>query len=178
MKKVNCLLASATLALAGAGMMNSAVAADGTITFTGRITSQTCTINDGRPDFSVLLPTVSVQTLNASGTTAGRTPFRINLTNCDEDLEEVAVYFEPGANTSLYDNRLINTGTATNVELQLLNDNLTPLKLSEGVDAQGVKFIPVKNRAATLTYFAEYYAIGSTGAGTVESSTQYTVVYP
>lgn len=178
MKKFNHLWKFVVLSLAGSVMMHSAVAADGTITFTGRITSQTCTINDGRPDFSVLLPTVSVQTLNASGTTAGRTPFRISLTECDEDLEEVAVYFEPGANTSLYDNRLINTGTATNVELQLLNDNLSPLKLSEGVDAQGVKFVPVNNRAAVLTYFAEYYAIGATGAGTVESSTQYTVVYP
>lgn len=178
MKKFKYCLANTALGLAAVVVACPAIAADGTITFTGRITSQTCTINDGRPDFAVILPTVSVQTLNASGTTAGRTPFRISLTDCDEDLNEVAVYFEPGANTSLNDNKLLNTGSATNVELQLLNDNLTPLKLSEGVQEQGVKFVPVNNGSAVLTYFAEYYAIGATGAGSVDSNTQYTVVYP
>lgn len=75
-------------------------------------------------------------------------------------------------------NRLINLGTAQNVELQILNDDLAPVKLNEGVDAQDVKFVPVKNRGAVLTYFTQYYAEGTPDAGSVESNTQYTVIYP
>ncbi len=165
-------------ALMAVSFHTCAMAEGGTITYTGMITSQTCTINDGSPDFSVKLPTIAVETLMKSGETSGRTPFRIRLSNCDEDLEGVGVFFEPGANTSHKNNRLINLGTAQNVELQILNDDLAPVKLNEGVDAQDVKFVPVKNRGAVLTYFTQYYAEGTPDAGSVESNTQYTVIYP
>lgn len=77
-------------ALMAVSFHTCAMAEGGTITYTGMITSQTCTINDGSPDFSVKLPTIAVETLMKSGETSGRTPFRIRLSNCDEDLEGVA----------------------------------------------------------------------------------------
>ncbi|PRE84487.1 fimbrial protein, partial [Burkholderia gladioli] len=58
-------------------------AADGTITFMGNVTAQTCTINgngSGSKNFTVTLPTVSASSLATAGATAGATPFNIALT--------------------------------------------------------------------------------------------------
>ena len=70
MHKINII---AALMLAAAPL--AANAADGTITFNGKVTDKTCTISTpGGKDFSVNLPTVSKNTLAAAGNVAGRTP--------------------------------------------------------------------------------------------------------
>ena len=72
------------LILAGTAMgAQVASAADGTITFNGDITAQTCTIDgagSGANDFLVTLPTVSTSALAADGVSAGRKTFSIALT--------------------------------------------------------------------------------------------------
>jgi major type 1 subunit fimbrin (pilin) len=70
------------LASAVAVLSAPALAVDGTITFNGLVTDQTCEITTpAGKDFTVTLPTVSASTLNAAAQTAGRTPFSINLSN-------------------------------------------------------------------------------------------------
>lgn len=179
MKKVHQVLTKSALILSLGFIAGTAFAADGEITFVGKITSATCKINNGQPDFQVTLPTVSVQTLNSAGKTAGRTPFNISLSECDEGLKQVSVYFEPGSYTSMADNRLINSiNPNSNVEIQLMNSNLSVIKLSEGVTGQSSQVVPVQNGNASLTYFAEYYATGAAEAGAVQSATEYTIIYP
>ncbi|MEX6004593.1 fimbrial protein [Providencia vermicola] len=73
----------------------SALAADGTITFNGEITSTTCDVTTGNGgDFTVTLPTVSTTALNAAGATAGNTSFTIDLANCSVSGVDVAANFE------------------------------------------------------------------------------------
>mgnify|MGYP003582572685 CR=1 FL=1 len=165
--------------------LSSAYAADGTITINGQVTDQTCTITTpAGKDFTVTLPTVSKSTLNASGKTAGRTPFEIQLSNCS--VGSVATYFEPGVAVDLGTGRLKNQSTsnpaATGVQVQLLGDNaeFLPIKGISPGSAQSNsqwKTITTAGEGATLNYFAEYYATGAATAGEVKTLVEYTLMY-
>lgn len=168
MKKI--ILAASALALGSV----AAHAADGTITINGQVTDQTCTINGGTEDITVTLPTVGTSTLAAAGQTAGRTPFTISLTQCAAG--HVATYFEPGANTNA-DGYLNNTGSATNVQVQLLGDNNEVIKVLAGAVQPNSQVVTVDGDSADLNYYAQYYATGEAGAGDVATSVQYTIVY-
>lgn len=156
-----------------------AFAADGTISFTGQIQASTCTINGGTPgssSFSVTLPTVTAPALSAAGQTAGTTPFQIALTSCPTTLS-AHTFFEPGPNTDMTTGRLKNTGTATAVQVGLLNDDLTQIDVSKADGSQNSASAALTSGSATLKYRAQYYATGVAGAGSVTSSVAYTIVY-
>lgn len=176
-----------------AAMSPAAFAADGTITFNGRVSAQTCTIsgNGGGRNFTVTLPPVSSSTLATANNVAGRTPFNIRLTACTPNTGNVAVYFEPGATVDLGTGRLINTvvtapasGTtpavtaATNVQIGLLNANLTNIAVGSAFASQRTQQVAIASGAATLQYFAQYVATGAATAGTLSTSVMYSVVYP
>ena len=179
MKKIaNYLVRLSALALA-LGAANFAMASDGEVLFSGNISAPTCKVDVGGSNLVVTLPTVSVQTLNAPGKTAGRTPFNISLSGCEASMDMVAIFFEPGKNTSQSDNRLINSLNPNgNVQLQLLNKDMTVIKLGNDKNGQGAQSVPVVQGRANLEYFVEYYATGNASAGAVSSSTEFLVVYP
>lgn len=183
MKMNKTAIALAVFGLTGAG---SALAADGTITFNGKITDQTCEITTpGGKDFTVTLPTVSAQTLAAAGEVAGRTPFAINLSNCSAG--QVATYFEPGPTVDYNTGRLNNqidaaSNGATNVQIQLLGENngFLPVLAAGANGAQtNSQWVTVANEGdgADLNYYAEYYATAAAGAGDVSTNVQYTIIY-
>ncbi|RTQ87500.1 MULTISPECIES: fimbrial protein [Stenotrophomonas] len=171
----------AVLMLAAAPM--AANAADGTITFTGKVTDKTCTIaTTGGKDFEVKLPTVSKSNLDATGAVAGRTPFSINLTQCAPG--KVATYFEPGTTVDFSSGRLNIGGganAATNVQVQLLGSNsqFLPIKAAGSGQAQeNSQWADVgSDGSANLGYYAEYYATDAATAGDVNTSVKYTIVY-
>ena len=174
------LIAIPLLALA----TSTAFAADGTITINGQVTDKTCTVNaGGNKDFTVTLPTVSKQVLAVAGDTAGRTPFTINLTGCS--VGKVATYFEPGATVDFNTGRLNNaSGTAKNVQVQLLGSDNTAIKVLAG-SGSGLDFAQTNSQwvdvvaggAADLNYYAEYYATGASEAGSVATTVKYTIIY-
>lgn len=154
-------------------------AADGAIRFMGQITSQTCTISgngDGK-NFTVALPPVSASALVTGGTTTGRTPFNIALSNCSPNSGNVSTYFEPGASVNTTSGRLINvSGTAGNVEVGLLYGDGSAITLGRAHD--GLNAVPLVSGAATFRYQAEYVATGSGSvAGTVNTNVLYSIVY-
>ncbi|MEN5208597.1 fimbrial protein [Stenotrophomonas terrae] len=178
MRNVNIM---AVLVLAAVPLIASA--ADGTITFNGEITDKTCTVSTPQGnDFTVTLPTVGASALAASGQVAGRTPFSINLTQCDAG--NVAAYFEPGATIDASSGRLNNTAAAnpaTNVQLQLLgstNDVLPVTAAGAGQVQAGSQWVTVAaDGSANLNYAVEYYAQGVATPGEVTSSVKYTIIY-
>lgn len=173
MKKI--ILATSAIILGSA----AAHAADGTVTITGKITDKTCSIDAKSKDLTVALPTVSVTSLAASGQTAGRTPFTINLTGCSEG--KVATYFEPGDTVDFSSGRLNTTGGATNVQVQLLGDNnqvIPVLAKTAGTQLNSQEVSVSAGGSAALNYYAEYYAKDKTTAGDVKTSVKYTIVYP
>lgn len=184
MKKTSFLPALATVAAVAGSLLiaPAAHAYDGQITFNGEITSMTCTINAGTPDFTVTLPTVSTTALNAAGVTAGRTPFAIALTNCAPTTaaNAVSTYFEPGATVNPNSNQLYTTGGATNVELRLLNaDDYSKILAGAAQGSQNSHTFSIDATGnATMNYFVEYVAVGGAAtAGMANSNIYYTVAY-
>ncbi|MCL7715580.1 fimbrial protein [Stenotrophomonas mori] len=178
MHKINVM---AAVMLAAAPLVASA--ADGTITFNGKVTDKTCTISTpGGKDFAVNLPTVSQSALATAGAVAGRTPFAINLSQCSAG--KVATYFEPGQTVDFNTGRLLNQASAdaaTNVQLQLLgsNNQFLPIKGAGADLAQSnSQWVTVgDDGSADLDYYAEYYATAAATPGDVTSSVKYTIIY-
>jgi len=172
MKKI--LLASSLIVLG----MSSAFAADGTITINGLVTDNTCVVTTPEGgDLTVTLPTVSQTSLATAGTTAGRTPFTLGLSNCEVG-DVVGTYFEPGATVDFATGLLNNAGDAKNVKVQLVGANNSPIRVLAGPQTNS-QFVSVANAdgSADLNYYAEYYATGAAEAGTVNTSVQYTIIY-
>ncbi len=177
MKKL--LLAAAVVALAPM----SAMAADGTITINGQVNSSTCQINGstGPGNITVTLPTVTTHALAALNQTAGTKPFSIALTGCPTGPGNTTAtaYFEPGPNVDTATGYLKNNGAATNVQVQLLNGDLDPIKLNMPQASQNSKAVTLTSGAGTLNYYAQYIATAAAGAtaGSVATSVTYTMLY-
>ncbi|MWL86411.1 MULTISPECIES: fimbrial protein [unclassified Cupriavidus] len=187
----------ATLFAAAASLATiapQAFAADGTITFTGAVSAQTCTVAGpgGNTDFSVTLPTVRAAALSADGDTAGRTPFNVQFTGCNPTTGNVAVYFEPSASMDVATGRLRNmfqtvpatettpaVNPAGNVQIGVLNADLSQIMMGSAFGTQNSQTVPLAAGAATLRYFAQYVATGGgASAGQISSTATYSVVYP
>ncbi|MCY1415068.1 Major fimbrial subunit SMF-1 [compost metagenome] len=168
--------------IAGAALGSQGVfAADGTINFKGNVLAQTCTINGGNASFDVTLPDVSASTLAVAGNVAGNTPFTIELTNCTPAAGNVHTFFEAGSTTNLATGNLMLTDAvpASNVEIQLLNGaDQSEIKAGFADAAQNSTAVALNSGSATLSYSAQYIAVGG-GAipGPANSSVQYSIAY-
>lgn len=173
------LLTSALIAaFAVAAIAPAAHAADGTINITGTINSSTCKINgvNSPATVAVTLPTVSTTALNAAGSVAGRTAFNLALSGCGA-LAKATTFFEPGP-TVMADGNLKNaTGTATGVEVQLLNNDFSAIALNGSASAQNSQQVNLTGGAGTLNYYAQYFATAAAGAGSVSTSVQFSMIY-
>lgn len=175
----------ACAAILSATFAGAAMAYDGTITFSGKIVTQTCTVNTNDKNLTVILPTVSTTTLKDQSATAGLTPFSIHLTGCtasQNGAQNVKAYFEPSSNIDVNTHNLINTAVqskADNVQIQLLNSNGTStILLGEGEGGQDVQTETIgSDGSATLRYMAQYYATGKSTAGDVKATVNYTIAY-
>ncbi|KLG05261.1 F17 fimbrial protein [Enterobacter cloacae subsp. cloacae] len=168
-------------ALAMATVSTSVLAAtQGTVTFNGELIAETCEIAADSVDRQVQLPTISIQTLNAAGTTAGSKGFDLNVENCPTGITQVAAHFEAigstGADTATGNltNQYAGAETAaTNVQVRLYNSDENQLKLGEtGAPAT------VSDGKATMRYYGGYYATAATTAGLVYAQAAYTLAYP
>lgn len=172
-------LLSAAL-IAGLGIAfapGAANAVDGTITINGAVTGSTCTVAvNGTAANTVTLPTVSTSALNASGTTAGQTPFSIALSGCSAGITKAATYFEAGPNVTAA-GRLKNTGTASNVDVQLVYSDNSAVAVGQPAPTSGAGSVAVAGGAATMNYYARYYATGVATAGNVSSTVQFSMIY-
>ncbi|HDR9756252.1 TPA: fimbrial protein [Burkholderia cepacia] len=177
-------LITAVLFVAAATASQIASAADGTITFNGSVTAQTCTINgngSGSNNFNVPLQSVSTSALATAGQYANRTPFNIALTACTPASGNVHTYFEPGPTVdTATGNLILAAGGATNVEIQLLNGDGTysPIRIGAADASQNSKSVAISSTGtATLNYYAQYFATGAATAGAATSSVMYSLVY-
>jgi major type 1 subunit fimbrin (pilin) len=183
MKKT--LLSAALIAGFGVAAIapQAARATDGTITFNGKVLSSTCTVSNASGGVvTVTLPDVVKTAFTTSGSTAGLTPFSLNLTGCPTTPSGVVVgaTFTGNSNIDGTTGAIQNPTTAgySNVEVQMTNAsgstpfnlNTTPNPVSTSIDGSG---------NATLSYAARYYQPTSTAitAGTVNTSVTFTLTY-
>jgi len=164
----------------GMAISTSAFAVDGTIDFQGQITDTTCAVavNSGTNNGTVTLPTIAASALPAVASTAGATPFTISLTGCTGTaLNTASTLFENGANVDAAAGRLNSTGTASGVQIELLNAAQAPLHVG-AAGLQGDTPADISSGSATMNYFARYYASGaSVTPGSVVSRVDYTIQY-
>lgn len=175
----------AALSVSAFSAFSTAHASNGTINFTGKVSDVTCTVENGTSgDFTVALSTVSKNQLAASGATAGRVPFDIQVTGCGAEGGNISAYFESGPNVNLETGNLVNTAAsgANNVEIQITNSQGEAIAIkaaaagADGAQANA-EWIPLTGGSATINYGAQYYATGAATAGEVIASVQYTMIY-
>ncbi|RQH04730.1 fimbrial protein [Paraburkholderia dinghuensis] len=171
------------LVLALAAVPAFAFAAPNTINFQGEVTDQTCQVsvngNPGNP--TVLLPTVPATALSGAGSTAGQTTFTVAVSDCMAPVSTTqAINTVFVGNLVTTAGNLGNTGTATNVALQLLDPaGGAPFDLTAagGVYAPGLE-LQADETAAAHDFAVQYISeTGAATAGTVLGSVQYSVSY-
>lgn len=171
-----------------------AVQASNTIEFVGEITDSTCdVVLEGASSTTVTLPTVSKTALPNLDSTAGRTMFALQASNCTltNGKTKVAAFFN--ANTtegtdinnvdqaSGYLNNLATASPAQNVKLRLI-DGTSGSVIKVGytdqmTSTQGVTVDGSGN--ARIPYAVEYISTAPTGvsAGAVRSVVVYDLMY-
>ncbi|MFC3814311.1 fimbrial protein [Lysobacter sp. GCM10012299] len=181
--KTNLLKAMTISAIALASQ--SAFASDGTINFSGELTTQTCSINgtaaDGARSFTVTLPAASQSNLTTVGATSTETAFQIALTSCTPASGTVRTRFESGANVDSTSGELLTTGAGSSagLRIQLLNQDRTVIVVGAADVAQNSAQGTIASGAATLNYIARYHRISATplAVGAVTSSVTYSMAY-
>jgi major type 1 subunit fimbrin (pilin) len=180
-------------------------ASDGTITFTGAVTANTCAVDvngAGAANATVHLPTVSTAALTnaaaagpvAAKTTAAGTFFNIAVSACTATpLNDfgggapttVAIYFEAGPNVDQVTGGLINA-TGSNVEVNLYNASAASIVTSQIMPgtATGQPATQLMSAGGTQWFYAGYSTLGHNGlagaaatAGAVSTSVTYSLVY-
>ena len=175
---------SAALAL---GASATASAQDGLITFNGEVLADTCEVTfpgtSGPATNPVItLPTVSTTSLATIGTTAGRTPFSVQVGSTEKPCTvgtDVAVELNPNSNASITGGRLnniLNTDNATGVQVQLIDGSGAPIALNDGAPWTSAR-TAITGGVAVLNFAGEYYASAQAGAGKVSSTVEYTIDY-
>ncbi|WP_052285320.1 fimbrial protein [Kluyvera genomosp. 1] len=172
-----------TIAMFVSVMMASSSAmaiSDNTITFQGEVTDETCSVavNGNGATPVILLPTVSTKDLAKSGDTAGDITFDIGVAGCTGNPStETSISTVFVGNQVTTNGNLGNTGTAGNVEIQLLDTKDAVINLTDGYTGNGDLKLAAGASEASATYTAQYYATGLATAGTVEATLQYAVSY-
>lgn len=180
-KKLKTTYAASALMLIAIGA-NVHAASTGTITFNGELTATTCDVpvNGSGPSATVGLPTLSVADLATPGVPGGTTKFTMALSNCAGTLTTASAFFEAGPTVDLVSGRLNNTGTAGNVQLQLLDGSsstLAPINVGDSAQVDDTIYRDVSGGTATLPYAVQYYPTAAPTAGSVVSNVVYSIQY-
>lgn len=170
--KKQMLVASMGIML-GLAATTSAFAADGTVTFTGTITDQACTVDTQNVDvkFGTISSTAFEQ---GAGAVAAPTAFQIMLSACPSAATGATVRFEGQPDD--INPKLLSVGTtgATGVGIALYdakNAQILPNTDSSSytLNATGVN---------TLDFVAKLESTGTVGLGNINTTSNFTVVYP
>ena len=183
-------MAAAGIAISAAGSMPG-LASDGTITFTGAVTENSCTVQvngAGTGDGSIALPVVDTRSLGAAlaqKNTAAGTFFKISVSACALNRPDASgnlptrifAYFEAGPNVDPSTHALINTGTSS-VEVKLFEASgasVVGSQISPGASAAELQ----ADSEGTWHFYAGYAPAvdGPASPGTVITSVTYSLVY-
>jgi len=171
------------LATALASVPVLSMAANGTITFTGKVIEQTCQVQvDGKDSTTVDLPTVSTGQLKVLGDTAGLKAFKVSVSGCTVDnTKDVAINTVFWGAPVTSNNNLKNThptNPAANVEVELLKDSsgVEKIKMDSVTSVAGLNLVSGA-QDATHEFAARYFATGQAGAGDVMAVVNYDITY-
>ncbi len=183
-------LASALVVAMGlvAGVASAQTANGGTITFTGSVTDQTCTIsggsgtNGGSGNFTVALDSVDDTALAAAGAIANAQPFAVTIGgpgqgSCADGKVATLSFLTSSPQIDAATGALVNalSGQATNTEIQLLDSTGAVINLAD--TSYSVNSPAIANNTAQINLQAQYYATGAATPGLVSTSVVYAIAY-
>ena len=172
MKKLSLVITVFTSAV----ISGAALAADGTISFTGSVTDTACTVDAASANQTVKLGTVAASSFTAAGSTAAAARFSINLTGCPAAAKTASVRFDglvSSGNSSLLSLSPGQTATNLGVGLyQLDSSQLIPI-------GSPTPSVPLTTSGTnTISFIAKYVAISTpVGVGTANANATFTVSY-
>lgn len=174
MLKKNAIAMSILCLLAGASAVQ---AADGTINFTGSVTSVACAVDMASASQTVNLGNVSATAFSSAGSVAAPTKFTVKLTTCPESISSAAVRFDGSADTT--DSRLLalSSGqTAEGVAVAIYEaDGTTIVPLQTQSVANTIDSEKAENE---ISFVAKYMSTGAgVVAGSANASTNFTISY-
>lgn len=184
MKKI---FLSSLLAMAAVPVISQA--ASGTIGFSGSIGEQTCVVNGNGEgsDFVAPLGSALSARLTESGSTERVTndTIKLTLTQCTQNTARqngaVRARFEAGTTVDPTTHRLINSGTATNIQVALLNADGSEIAIGASGSSGGGPFVTISGNAnagaASLQYGHKFVATGPVTPGSVNTSVQYSLEF-
>lgn len=171
MKKI---LISAALVMASA-FTGLASAADGTISFTGKIIDDACNIKGSSP--SIDFGTISEGSLSGAGTSTAATLFNIVLEDCPTAATSAKITFDGPTDINNRSLLAVTTGSdaAEGVAVGFFEKDSTTL-IPIGSASASQSLIPATD--TTLEFIAKYVSNGApVVAGTVNASADFTVTY-
>ncbi|WP_423061473.1 fimbrial protein [Citrobacter portucalensis] len=154
----------------------NALAADGTIHFTGSISDQTCTVDSNSQDLTVDLGKVAQSALNGSkGKRVAPTQFTIKVASCPATVTGASIKFDGNANSD--DTTLLaldgDTGVATGVGIQIADKTGTVIPLHNA--SPNYTLVSGDN---SFDFVARYVASkDEVGTGTANATSEFTIVY-
>ncbi|WP_219268452.1 fimbrial protein [Pseudomonas sp. Xaverov 259] len=155
-------------------------ASAGSINYSGEVQQATCDVavnNHNVFGNNVTLPKASSSSLSKVGETTGTTPISITLLRCNRGAMPV-VFFEAGSGVDALTQNVLNaSGTATGVQLQLLDTANVPIRVGDmsQLAARGVGTVGSGN--VTSQYSVRYIATGVSTVGTVRGSVTFSLKY-
>lgn len=166
--------------MASAVMSASALAADGTISFNGNITDETCDVTGGSDALTVNMGTAGSNSFKSAGDTSLSKPFVIKLTNCPAAWtttpKDVRINFDGDiANGDSSILKLSKDSDATNVGIQIKDAHNDIVKMQEDSGTYSLKGGSTINE---LRFTARYIATAATvGAGKANATTMFSINY-
>jgi len=188
---IKTIIASSML-LASAG----SYAADGTVTFNGKVTAASCTVTGGATgggsastNLNVTMPSITTASIGTTaGDLAGMTAFTITLTDCKSPTTTAAKMRVAFSGTGDPANQYVLKNTAATdaaggVGIQLLKEDGTSIiDINGGSNKADETTLPISTATAEsyiLNFNAAYVNVSGSAptAGTVTSVANYTIEY-
>ncbi|MFL1552214.1 fimbrial protein [Pseudomonas sp. D47] len=131
----------------------------GTIKFTGSVVNAACAVSAASSQLTVNMGQVRLASFTAEGVEASRTPFTIELLDCDTDASQYAtIKFQAtaSANSQAFEAG-IGSGRAKHIGLQIRDQNGLVITPNTGVSTQ-TQLIPGRN---ILPFQVSYISVGA-----------------
>lgn len=176
-RESRCFALIPALLVVGCLASPTAAATTGTISFDGQITDSTCDVSGGTTgtqNFTVRLPIISTNQLGP-GDMAGRTNFRMALSNCGALVNGVRAFFEGGPTVDPASGTL--TTSLPDVNLALFNRDGSLIAVGSETQRDDNTLY---QSFETMDYQVAYQNVGagSAMAGVVTTNVVYSLHYP
>lgn len=157
----------------------STLAADSTISITGNVRDNACTVSTGSQNFVVDLMSNAAKQFFRVGATTPMVPFNIVFDRCGNSAIAVKVGFTGGADNDNPDLLKIDSGggLAAGMGIQLLDNNRDPIALNAGTTALSWSTLTA-GQSNTLYFYARLMSTQSpVTAGVVRATANFTLEF-